>query len=163
MKRSYMLFASVVVVGVVVDQATKVWADAALRGRGFVHIIDGYFDLFLSHNRGAFFSLGQSLPDSVRAGFFICASLVAVALMLQLFRRTAVTQKALRWALMLLCAGAAGNMIDRARRGEVTDFLHLHLREVFHWATFNVADILITAGLLLLLVDLVRSRERTAA
>ena len=150
----------VVIVGVALDQATKLWAETTLAGRGVVQVIDGYFDLRLSHNRGAFFSMGQHLPEAVRAGLFIVASIVAVTVMVRMLGKTPYTQHAQRWALMCLCTGAVGNMIDRARAGEVTDFLHLHLREIFHWATFNVADIFIAAGLLLLLLELFRSPKK---
>lgn len=147
------------VLGVVVDQLTKAWAEASLRDRGTVTLIDGYFELRLSHNRGAFFSLGASLPSSVRAALLLAASLAALAFIVSLFLRTPAKQRMLRWALLSLGSGAIGNMIDRARYGEVTDFLHLHVREVFHWATFNVADICIAAGLGLLVADLVRGRK----
>jgi signal peptidase II len=161
--RRYGLFAVVVLAGVVLDQITKAWAEAALGSRELIVVIDGYFELVLARNRGAFFSLGEHLPDSVRVAFFVLAAVVAIAVMLRLFAATQPSQRALRWALMLLCSGAIGNMIDRARRGSVVDFLHMHLREVFHWATFNVADIWITAGLLLLLADLAKSKPAPPA
>ena len=160
MSQRYGVLAAVVGSSVVLDQASKLWAESWLRGRGIVQVVDGYFDLRLSRNRGAFFSLGEHLPASLRAGFFIVTSLVAVTLVLSLFRRTQLSQRRLRAGLMLLCAGALGNMIDRARRGEVTDFMHLHLREIFQWATFNVADICITFGLLLLLLDAITQAPR---
>ncbi len=159
----YRLLALVVFVGVVLDQLTKSWAEASLRGRGIVQVLDGYFDLRLSHNRGAFFSMGQHLPDSVRVGFFIVTSLAAMFVMARMIGKSAPGQHLQRCALMLLCAGAVGNLIDRARAGEVTDFLHLHIREVFHWATFNVADIWIACGLVLLLIEMGRGARQAGA
>jgi hypothetical protein len=57
---------------------------------------------------------------------------------------------------------ARSAIVDRIARGEVIDFLHLHFRDVFHWATFNVADIYITAGLVLLLWDAFRRQKAPA-
>lgn len=142
--------------GVWLDQATKAMAEAGLRGRPFVTLVEGFVELRYSLNRGAFFSLGSDLPDGYRKLFFVAASSVAVGWMLHLYRRTSTTQSVLRWALGCLVTGAVGNLIDRVRRGEVVDFLHLHLRDLFHWATFNVADIYIAAGLGLLILDLLR-------
>jgi signal peptidase II len=61
-----------------------------------------------------------------------------------------------------VCGGAIGNAIDRMRSGEVVDFLHVHAGEAFHWATFNVADVYITVGVVLLLWDALR-RPRSAS
>jgi signal peptidase II len=69
----------------------------------------------------------------------------------------------LRIGLGLLWAGGAGNLCDRLRRGEVIDFMHLHVREVFHWATFNLADVYLTVGLALLIVDLLRPQTAHCA
>ena len=77
-----------------------------------------------------------------------------MGLMLKLYKDTPHKQGVLRWALVLLLTGAVGNLIDRVLYGEVIDFLHLHFKDVFHWATFNVADMCISAGLCLLIADL---------
>jgi signal peptidase II len=54
----------------------------------------------------------------------------------------------------LLIGGALGNLADRVRDGAVTDFIDLPL-----WPTFNLADVSIVVGVLLLLIDVERSRE----
>jgi signal peptidase II len=55
----------------------------------------------------------------------------------------------------LLIGGALGNLADRVRDGAVTDFISLPL-----WPTFNLADLAIVAGVLLLLFDVERSEAR---
>ncbi len=159
MKNRWVLLSVVVVVGVALDQVTKQIAERKLDLDRFVPVIEGFFALRLSRNQGAFFSLGESMSDGVRRGFFIVATIGAIALIGHLYRKAEETQRALRWALALLLAGAVGNLIDRVLYGSVIDFLHLHLREVFHWATFNFADIYITFGLVFLLVDLFRAKK----
>lgn len=56
-----------------------------------------------------------------------------------------------------MISGALGNLIDRIRYGYVIDFIHVHIRDVFSWPVFNVADILIVAGIGLLLLQLLLS------
>lgn len=56
------------------------------------------------------------------------------------------------FAFGLIGGGAAGNIIDRLRDGRVTDFLDLHLGD-WHWFAFNVADLAITLGLVVLLTS----------
>jgi signal peptidase II len=55
----------------------------------------------------------------------------------------------------LLLGGALGNLADRVREGAVIDFIDLPL-----WPTFNLADLAITVGVLLLLLDVERSDNR---
>ena len=157
------LLAVVVTLGVAADQITKQLADARLKDRGIVPVIEGFFRLDYSRNPGAFFSLGAEMSPGIRRAFFVIATLGAVALIGHLYKKAEPPQKALRWALALLLAGAIGNLIDRALWGEVIDFLHLHWQEVFHWATFNLADIYITVGLVLLVWDMIKPRKKSAA
>lgn len=152
------MLATVVVAGVAIDQIGKQLADAFLRGRGIVTVVDGFFELRYARNPGAFFSLGAELSPGIRRTVFVVASMAAVALITRLYAKAERSQVALRWALMLLLAGALGNLVDRVLYGSVIDFVHLYWRGVFDWATFNVADALIVAGLALLVVDLFRSR-----
>jgi len=154
--------AAVVVSGVALDQLTKLWATRELMGRPFQQVIPGYFELRYSLNRGAFFSFGADLPSSVRQAFFVGMSLLVCLLIVRLLRKLPPAHRAARWALVLLLTGAIGNLIDRVRSGEVVDFLHLHLRDVFHWATFNVADMYIAGGLCLLILDLLRPQTARA-
>jgi signal peptidase II len=156
------LLGVVVAVGVAADQITKQWADAELRDAGIVPVIEGFFRLDYSRNPGAFFSLGADMSPGVRRIFFVVATLGAVLLITHLYRKSEPSHKALRWALALLLAGALGNLVDRAMSGEVIDFLHLHWQEAFHWATFNLADIYITIGLVLLVWDMIKPRKKVA-
>lgn len=160
--RSWGVLAAVVAASVALDHTTKQLAEAYLRGQGLVSIIDGFFELRYVRNPGAFFSLGADLSPTVRRVFFITASGAAVALILRLYARAKVSQRTFRVALMLLLGGALGNLVDRVLWGEVIDFVHLYWRGVFDWATFNVADALIVAGLGLLVVDLFRKNGAEA-
>lgn len=153
-KRRWVTLAVVVAVGVAIDQATKLLADAYIRGRGLVTVIDGFLELRYARNPGAFFSMGADLSPGIRRVVFIGASAVAVALIVRLYQRAEAHQRALRGALLLLLAGAFGNLVDRVLHGEVIDFVHMYWRGVFDWATFNVADALLVGGVVLLLVDL---------
>ena len=157
------LMIGVVVVGVALDQITKQWAHATLVDAGIVPVIEGFFRLDYSRNPGAFFSIGAEMSPGIRRVFFVVATLGAIALIGHLYKKATDDQKALRWALALLLAGAVGNLIDRAIFGEVIDFLHLHWQEAFHWATFNFADIYITIGLVLLVWDMIKPRKRVPA
>lgn len=155
LKNRWTLLSLVVVLGTVLDQYTKWLAETQLKPIRFHTVIDGFFNLNYSRNPGAFFSLGASLEPSTRRIVFVVATLAAMALIGRLYQKAHDVQRALRWALALLLAGAVGNLIDRILYGEVIDFVQLHYKDVFRWATFNIADVWITFGLVLLVYDLI--------
>ncbi len=153
-----------VVPAIALDQVTKHIAESTLAHRPLpMVIVPRFFMLFYSRNPGAFFNLGEHLPDSIRVAVLVGAMLVAMGFIIQLYRRSRAAQRIFRAALLCFLAGAVGNLIDRVVAGEVVDFMHLHYEDYFHWATFNVADCYIVAGVVLLLVDAIRGYSRAAA
>lgn len=154
---------AVTAIGTVLDQATKYWATRSLRPIGQTTIIRDYVDLEYSLNPGAAWSFLADLPSGFRRAFFVIATIAASILIVRLFQKANPANKPLRWALALLLAGAMGNLIDRVRQGRVIDFVVLHVRDQFRWATFNVADVWITAGLLLLVWDMIMTKKEKPA
>ena len=153
------LLAIVTVVSVVLDQWTKRWAVQSLRPVGVKTVIRGYFDLRFSLNTGAAWSFLADAEPTFRRWFFLGATLIAMALIGTMYRRAQPDQKAFRWALALLFGGAVGNFIDRVRSGTVIDFLSFHFKG-HYYPTFNVADIAITVGLLLLAFDMLTAKKK---
>jgi lipoprotein signal peptidase len=150
MRRSGLLVA---VVAVATDQASKAWALAALwppysEGIAVLPVLN----LRLGFNTGVTFGM---FANSSAAGVWV---LVAVGL--------AVTAFLARWlwrttsrleavALGLIIGGALGNVADRVRQGAVTDFIDAHLAG-WHWPTFNMADVAIVCGVVLLILASLR-------
>ena len=149
------------------DQATKLWAHAALAGREPVVVIPGLFDLAYSTNAGGLFGMFRDLSEIWRMLLLTVLPLGAVALIVLFLRGTDAADRRTRIALGLILGGALGNLIDRLLRGEVVDFLDVYvshaglarwLVERFgtaHWPTFNLADSSIVTGALLLLTTIV--------
>lgn len=162
--RKWMPLVAIVGVGTALDQVAKNWAVANLQGRGIVTLIGGLLELRYVRNPGAFFGLGGNLPADARRCVLSGVAACVAALLMRFYVRAAASPRArrLRVGLALLLAGAVGNLIDRIRHGEVVDFLHLRLGDVFHWATFNVADICIALGLGLLAFEWPRTSTRAA-
>jgi signal peptidase II len=147
----------------VLDQATKYWAEEDLQARPgkVIRVIDGFFDLRYARNPGAAFSLFSKMGPTTRGVFFIAVSVLAVALMLYLYRRMEERRPLYEWALGLLIGGALGNLVDRLRFNQVIDFLDFDL-QFMRWPTFNVADSAIVIGIGLVLLDAFRSRRKPA-
>ncbi|HSH29215.1 MAG TPA: signal peptidase II [Thiohalobacter sp.] len=142
----------IALVVVLLDQVSKVWAEAALAYGRPVEVF-GWFNLTLVYNRGAAFSF-LSQAGGWQRGFFILIGLIAVAILAGWLRRLTPQERWQGLGLALILGGAVGNLIDRARHGHVVDFIDWHYAG-WHWPTFNVADSAITAGVVLLLLTLV--------
>jgi signal peptidase II len=142
-----------------VDQSTKAWAVRTLRFQSERTVIQGFFDLVYTENRGIAF--GQ-LQDGGAFGrwFFVGLAIVAAAAVFYYFVHTPRNDDRVLGACALLLAGIAGNLTDRARLGYVIDFVVLHAHS-YHWPTFNVADASITIGALLLAYDLVLDKKKS--
>ncbi|HWS15284.1 MAG TPA: signal peptidase II [Candidatus Methylomirabilis sp.] len=137
------------------DQASKVWAVRNLPLHEPRTIVQGFFDLVHVRNTGVAFSLLSSLDSRWVHPFLILATVLAVGAVLA-YIAYLPCKGAAPLGLGLILGGAVGNLIDRARLGYVVDFLDLYWRN-HHWPTFNVADVGISAGVVLLVIDMVFS------
>ncbi len=154
------------------DQASKIAADHLLRARGAISIIPAFFNLWYSRNRGGLFGYFASWGDPWRTILLALLPLLAMAAIAYFLATTSEPDRFMLTGLALILGGAAGNLADRAIRGEVVDFLDAYISSprlaqwcmerfgTAHWPTFNFADSAIVVGGVLLVVDLFRSGVR---
>lgn len=147
---------------IVVDQITKVYFDSQLQ-YGERWPLLPFFDFTLLYNPGAAFSFLAGGAGWQR-WFFTAIALAATGLIIYLLRRDP-GQTLFCASLTCVMGGAVGNVVDRIQHGHVIDFL------LFHWngwffPAFNVADVSITVGAVLLVLDEIlrmrRERRKTA-
>jgi signal peptidase II len=151
--------ASAVLLGAA-DQASKVWAVRNLPLFELREIVPGFFGLVHVRNTGVAFSLLSNLDHRWVHPFLLLATVLAMAAVLA-YIAYLPCRGAAPVGLGLILGGAIGNLIDRARFGYVVDFIDLYWRN-HHWPTFNVADIGISVGVVLLLIDMVFSPKEPA-
>lgn len=145
--RAWALAGAVCGIVVGLDQATKAIARAELDPDSGISVI-GPLELTEAYNSGVAFGL-----LSGGGALLIAATALALVAILLLFAREPERPGA-PLATGLLLGGALGNLIDRARAGEVTDFIDIAL-----WPAFNLADVAITAGVVLLAISYLREPE----
>ena len=133
------------------DILTKRWAEDVLRGAPRPEFLGGHVPLTLAYNRGAAF--GISIGDDPR-WVFIPLALVALTLMAALLLRAGDRDHLRIVSLVMVVTGAVGNLIDRIRwDGGVVDFIGPVDLGFMHWPIFNVADMAISCGAVLLFVS----------
>ncbi len=139
------------------DQATKWLAKRYLWPNGFYSYAGDTFRLQYAENSGAFLGLGGNLPDPWRHLIFtVLVGIFLVALLVYLLRSRELTHFA-TVCLAFICAGGLSNLIDRvAYDGRVVDFLNVGVGPL-RTGIFNIADMAITFGALLMLWDSFRT------
>lgn len=172
------LFLAVVAIGsLVADVATKLWAEQKLENQyQGIPVIKDHLTFILAKNKGGAWGLLQGTAENVRRPFFLLVSVAAVFFIVPLYQKLTPKQHALKWGLPLVLGGALGNVFDRVRYGFVIDFIDYQaswvrkLNELIakripthvvtdHWPTFNVADVAICAGVVLMALDMFTSKR----
>lgn len=153
-------FTVVVVVVILLDQVTKFVAEARLPHYFGLQVWGEFFQLRLVYNPGAAFGIGAG---QYSRWVFMTLSIVALVVLGSMLRATREGDRLRLYSLAMICAGAAGNLIDRIRspRG-VVDFLDFTFGN-FHFPTFNIADTAVTCGAILLAMSLWNEDRQIAA
>lgn len=134
---------------ILADQAVKFWVVHGVMAPPRVIEVTSFFSIVMVWNRGASFGLFNSHETWTR--YMLVAVAVAISTALFLWLRKAHG----RWlatALGMIIGGALGNAIDRLNHGAVADFLDFHIA-AYHWPAFNVADMAISVGVVMLVLD----------
>ena len=138
------------------DHATKLAAESALRDHAAVSIVPGVLELAYTENRDVAFDGFARLALHPSAWLLVAFGVVMTAALLSAWIRRRRAPWPVHAGFALVLAGAIGNLIDRAAWGHVIDFIHVR-----HWPVFNVADVLVVVGGVLLLGSR-RARARGA-
>ena len=137
------LFWPIFVIWLLLDIVTKRWALDTLQPPGLPHDVLGeYLRWTLAFNRGA--AMGMHLGEWSRP-FFTVVGVAMLGVLYWLYRTTAPADRLRAAIIAFVMAGALGNLIERIRFGQITDFIDVGVGTVRFW-TFNVADMGITCG-----------------
>jgi signal peptidase II len=116
-----------------------------------VEVIPGFLSLRLAENRGAAFSIFSTGSEPVRKFFLIVVPLLICIYILYYVLKNRLSPK-ISISLGLIFGGALGNLYDRVFIGKVLDFLDFYIGN-YHYPTFNVADVAVFLGTVLLILS----------
>ncbi len=140
----------VILLGILIltDQLTKHIAVTVLMPVGNIDIIDNFFSLTYVENKGAAFGFLQG----AKWLFIILTIAICILCIIYYVRlRRENRSRLIRIALIFICSGAVGNLIDRVFRGYVVDMLNFYILG-YDYPVFNFADICVCTGAFLLVV-----------
>jgi signal peptidase II len=143
------------------DQVTKNMAREWLAPSPPISALNDFVQFEYVENLGAFLGLGSNLPQEVRFVLLVVLASASLVLTLALIARVHKSDLKLLIGLSFLAGGGAGNLIDRLiNKGAVTDFMRLGIGSI-QTGTFNVADVAIMAGVVILMLWSAGERKGT--
>ncbi|WP_027624706.1 signal peptidase II [Clostridium lundense] len=135
----------IILLGIILDRITKLWAIKTLLSGKDIVIIKNFFQFSYLENTGAAFGIFRD-----KLMFLTVITLIVVFAIIVYLFKFKPSSKILRISLAFIISGAIGNLIDRIQYKYVVDFILLHYKDVYYFPTFNVADILVSVGTILL-------------
>lgn len=120
-------------------------------GKGQINVIQDYFQLIWVENKGAFLGMGSDMNPTLRLIFLLVLPTLVLAYVIYYILKTKELDKLSLIAFCCIAGGGIANVFDRIVFGEVTDFFFIDLGGVFKTGIFNVADMSVTIGMVMLL------------
>ena len=129
-----------------------------------VSFFNGLLRIVHVANTGVAFSVGDSLPDTIRRFLFAVIPLIVIIVVFVIYFRNDSFTKLQRWAICGIIGGGLGNLLDRFVRAEgVVDFIDVKFFGIFgleRWPTFNIADSAIVVCGIILIISFIISISR---
>jgi len=159
--------AFVIILTIALDQISKVLVRVNIIGQTEtrpserIPLIGDAFVLMNVENKGAFLGMGSELNDTLRLILLLVLPILVLAFVL----RYIIKEKSLdNWSLFAfsgIIGGGIANIYDRIVRGSVTDFFFIDLGGGFKTGIFNVADLFVTTGMIILVITSFRKKKDT--
>jgi len=147
-----------IVANIAIDQISKVVVRANIEPRTetsygeTINVIGDTFIMTNVENKGAFLGMGSDLGDTSRLLFLLILPILVLGyVVFYVFKNKALDRMSLI-AFCCIIGGGIANVYDRIVYGSVTDFFHIDLGGVFRTGIFNVADMSVSTGMIMLLV-----------
>ncbi len=158
-KFRHILITLIVLLSISIDQISKIWVRNNFESYNETSIIGDIFTLIKVENTGAFLGMGSELSEIPRV-FLLIILPVVVLISITIYTYIDKTlDKISIIGFSLIIGGGVANIFDRIVYGSVTDFLYINLGGIFKTGIFNIADLSVTTGMILILISSFKRRD----
>lgn len=141
-----------IIINITIDQISKVIVRSSINYREEIQLIGDTFILTNVYNKGAFLGMGSDLNPTLRVILLLILPVIVLGLVtIYLFKEKHMDKLSV-FAFACIVGGGVANVFDRIAFGKVTDFLHIDFGGVFKTGIFNIADMSVTTGMIILLL-----------
>ena len=151
-KRS-LLITIIVFLSIAFDQISKIWVRNNFESYVENSIVGDIFTLIKVENTGAFLGMGSELSETPRILLLIVLPIVVLISITIYTYFDKSLDKISIIGFSLIIGGGIANIFDRIVFGSVTDFLYLNFGSIFKTGIFNIADVSVTTGMILILIS----------
>ncbi len=149
----------VIIVTIAIDQVSKIWVRAKVDAGSHSEIIDNYFTLHNVENTGAFLGMGSDLNPTLKLILLLILPVIVLGIVLRHTLKDKSLDNCSILAFSSIIGGGIANVYDRFAYGSVTDFFHIDLGGVFRTGIFNMADLSVTIGMIVLVIASFRKKK----
>tara|TARA_R110002050_G_scaffold182438_10_gene315980 strand:- start:1693 stop:2184 length:492 start_codon:yes stop_codon:yes gene_type:complete len=142
----------IIILTIAIDQISKVLVRAYVVPGTQTNIIGKYFTLHNVENVGAFLGMGSDLDPVFRLILLLILPIVVLGFVLVHVLKNKDMDNLSLIAFSCIIGGGIANVYDRIAYGSVTDFFYIKLTDVLHTGIFNMADLFVTSGMIMLLI-----------
>jgi len=140
------------------DQLSKFLIRQNIDQYSELKLIGDYFILTNVENSGAFLGMGSDFSPFLKTIFLLILPIIVLIFIMFYVYRDKQIDKISLIGFCLIIGGGIGNIYDRILYGSVTDFLFIDLGGIFKTGIFNIADLSVTTGMILILLMSFKSK-----
>ena len=149
----------IVLLSIASDQISKIWVRNNFESYTETSIIGDVFTLIKVENSGAFLGMGSELSETFRILLLIVLPIIVlVSITVYTYIEKTLDKNSII-GFSLIIGGGIANIFDRIVYGSVTDFLYLNFGGIFKTGIFNVADLSVTTGMILILISSFKNKN----
>lgn len=141
----------IIIFNIAIDQISKVWVRANFIYGETKEIIGDKFIMQYVENEGAFLGMGSDMNPTLHFIFLKLLPLLVLGYVVYYIVKTKTLDRLSLIAFSCIVGGGIANVFDRFAFGSVTDFFYINLGGIFKTGIFNVADLAVTTGMVILI------------
>ncbi len=150
-----------IVVNIALDQASKIWVRASVEKGSQTEIIGNFFTLHNVENDGAFLGMGSDLNPTLKLIFLLIIPIIVLGFVVHYILKDKSLDRFSLIAFSSIVGGGLANVYDRFAYGSVTDFFHINFGGMLRTGIFNVADMSVTFGMIILVIVSLKKKKHT--
>ncbi len=153
----------VIVFNIAIDQISKVLVRANFEYREIKSLIGDKFIMQYVENKGAFLGMGSDMNDTLKLIFLLILPTLVLGYVIYYIVKTKELDRLSLIAFCCIVGGGIANVFDRIVYGQVTDFFFINLGGIFKTGIFNIADLSVTSGMIMLLYGGIFNQKKKEA
>lgn len=144
-----------IIFNIAIDQISKAIVRGSMvrGGKGQINVIKDYFQLIWVENEGAFLGMGSDMNPTLKLIFLLILPTLVLAYVIYYIIKTKELDRLSLIAFCCIIGGGIANVFDRIVYSQVTDFFFIKITETIKTGIFNVADLSVTTGMIMLLIS----------